>query len=183
MIDIVVPFYNDSDNYWRNIMYDYMAKEGSNDRQVVGEERYRDWENFKYFFRGIEENCKWVNKVFVIVANETQIPEWLDTSNPKLKVVLHEEYIPKELLPTFNTMTIELFISRIEDLSDNYIYCNDDYFFLNPMSENMFFVNDLPVYKGESYELNKFGDDYLSGSDGTFYSMLNSNIDLQMKIS
>lgn len=183
MIDIVVPYYNDSDDYWRNIMHDYMEKEGSNDRQVIGEERYRDWENFKYFFRGIEENCKWVNKVFLIVANETQIPEWLDRDNPKLRIVLHEEYIPKELLPTFNTMTIEIFISRIEDLSDNYIYCNDDYFFLNPMSKNMFFINDLPVYKGETYNFKKFGEDYLSGSDGTFYSMLNNNMDLQSKIS
>ena len=51
MIDIVIPFYNDSDEKWRDIMYKYMQEEGSGDRQVIGEERYRDWECFKYFFR------------------------------------------------------------------------------------------------------------------------------------
>lgn len=182
MIDIVVPFYNDSDEYWKNIMYEHMKKEGSNDRQVTGEERYRDWDCFKYFFRCIENNCPWVNKVFLLLANETQVPEWLDTSNPKLRIVYHREYIPEELLPTFNTMTIELFISNIKDLSDNYIYCNDDYYFLNPISKNMFFVDDIPVYRDTERNLEKFNDEYLKGSDGTFYAILNNGLDLQLEI-
>lgn len=182
MIDIVVPFYNDSDSIWRNIMYEYMAKEGSNDRQVTGEERYRDWECFKYFFRGIEENCKWVNKVFLVVASETQVPEWLDTNNPKLRIVYHREFIPEELLPTFNTMTIEVYLSKIKDLSDNYIYCNDDYFFLNPTNAEMFFINDIPVYVDRKCKLEKFGAWWLEGSDGTFYQTLNNGMDLQLEI-
>ena len=182
MIDIVIPFYNDSDDKWRNIMYDYMKKEGSNDRQVTGEERYRNWENFKYWFRCVEENCKWVNKIFLIVASESQIPKWLNRDNPKLRIVLHEEFVPKELLPTFNIMTIELFVSRIKDLSDNYIYTNDDYFFLNSIEETMFFVNDYPVYKNGGEDLIKFGAYWLEGSDGTFYKILNNGMDLQLEI-
>ena len=115
-IDIVIPFYNDSDEEWSKVLYDYLKNEHSNDRQVTGEERYRDWENFKYFFRGIEQNCKWVNKVFLIVASESQIPNWLNRNNSKLRIVYHDEYIPKEL-------------------SNNYIYCNDDYFFINPIEK------------------------------------------------
>ena len=182
MIDIVIPFYNDSDDKWRNIMYDYMAKEGSNDRQVVGEERYRDWECFKYWFRCVEENCKWVNKVFLIVASESQIPKWLDTTNPKLRIVYHKDFIPEELLPTFNIFTIEVFINKIKYLSDNYIYCNDDYFFLNPTNAEMFFVNDIPVYVDKKTDLVKFGAGCLESSDGTFYQILNNGMDLQLEI-
>ena len=183
MIDIVVPFYNDSDDYWRGILRKYLNEENSKDRQATGDERYRDADCFQYWFRCVEQNCKWVNKVYLIVASESQIPEWLDTTNPKLKVVLHEEFVPKELLPTFNTLTIELYISLIEGLSDNYIYCNDDYYFLNPTNKEMFFVNDLPVYRSHREELVKFGNDYLSASDGTFYQVLNNGMDLQLKIS
>jgi len=179
MIDIVIPYYNDSDEIWRNITRNYMTEEGSNDRQVIGEERYRDWDNFRYFFRGIEENCKWVNKIFLIVATESQIPDWLDTTNPKLRIVYHREYIPEELLPTFNPMTIELFVGNIEDLSDNYIYMNDDYFFLNPTKASMFFVDNYPVYKDNKFELKKLDT---SGEDGTFYQILNNGMDLQTKI-
>ena len=135
MIDIVVPFYNDKDEHWKKIMYEYMEKEGSSDRQVIGEERYRDWDCFKYWFRGIENNCKWVNKVFLLVANETQIPDWLNTDYEKLRIVLHKEYVPKELLPTFNPMTIGAFIGYIPDLSDNYIACDDDYYLNKELEE------------------------------------------------
>ena len=178
-IDIVIPFYNDSDKLWSEILYEYMSEEGSNDRQVIGEERYRDWENFKYWFRGVEENCKWVNKVFLVVASESQIPEWLDRNNPKLRIVLHEEFIPRDLLPTFNIMTIENYFCRIEDLSDNYVYCNDDYFFLNPTTAGMFFVDDYPVYRNTKAEIHKLDT---SGEDGTFYQTLNNGMDLQVKI-
>ena len=178
-IDIVIPFYNDSDRVWGDLLYKCMAEEGSSDRQVVGEERYRDWENFRYWFRAVEENCKWVNKVFLLVASESQIPEWLDRDNPKLRVVLHNEYIPEELLPTFNAETISIFISRIEDLSDNYVYCNDDYFFINPTRAGMFFVDDYPVYHHEGLELKKLDT---RGEDGTFYQILNNGMDLQQKI-
>lgn len=182
MIDIVVPYYNDADMYWRSIMYKYMQDEGSTDRQVVGNERYRDWECFKYWFRGIEQNCPWVNKVFLIVAHETQIPDWLNRNNPKLRIVLHEEFIPKELLPTFNPMTIGTYIWNIKDLSDNYIGCDDDYFFINPVTPGMFFVDNKPVYKDTKTTLQKFGAYWLEGADGTFYQALNNGIDLQFKL-
>ena len=183
MIDIVVPFYNDSDEKWRNVFREYLSKQNTDDRQVIGDERYRDWDCFKYFFRGIEKNCPWVNKVFLLVACESQVPDWLDTNNPKLRIVYHNEFIPEELLPTFNTFTIENYICKIKDLSNNYIYCNDDYFFLNPISSNMFFVDDYPVYRDNGEKIFKFGSDYLNASDGTFYSVLNNGIDLQLEVS
>lgn len=179
-IDIVIPFYNDSDKVWREVLYSFMECEGSNDRQVVGEERYRDWENLKYWFRGVEENCKWVNKVFLVVASESQIPEWLDKSNPKLRIVLHKDYVPSELLPTFNIMTIENYFCKIRDLSNNYVYCNDDYFFLNPTTEEMFFINNYPVYKDTESKLTKINT---NGEDGTFFQILNNGMDLQLKIN
>lgn len=182
MIDIVIPYYNDHDNKWREVLRSYMKETNSTDTQVVGDERYRDWDCFKYWFRCVEKNCKWVNKVFLLVASETQIPDWLDTSNPKLRVVYHREFIPKEILPTFNTMTIEMYIPRIKDLSDNYVYCNDDYYFLNPTTAGMFFVDNYPVYRDNVEELIKFGAYWLEAIDGTFYEVLNNGIDLQKEI-
>jgi hypothetical protein len=182
MIDIVVPFYNDNDKAWKSIMLEYMKEENSDDRQVIGEERYRDWDCFNYWLRCVEENCPWVNNVILIVASETQLPEWLNTENPKLKIIYHKDYIPNQLLPTFNTMTIELFISKIDCLTENYIYCNDDYYFLNPTNPHMFFIDNFAVHRDNSSKLEKFNEDYLNGSDGTFYSALNNGMDLQLEI-
>lgn len=183
MIDILVPYYNDYDEHWKKIMYEYMKKEGTTDRQVVGEERYRDWDCFKYWFRCIEENCKWANKVFVLLADKSQLPEWLNTDNPKLRVVYHKEFIPKELLPTFNPITIGSYIGFIKELSNNYIACDDDYYFLNPIRSGMFFIDDIPVYKDTETDLVKFGAYWLEGVDGTFYKVLNNGMDLQLKLN
>ena len=65
------------------------------------------------------------------------------------------------------------------DLSDNYVYCNDDYYFLNPTTKEMFFVNDLPVYYTEKKEIERID---ASGEDGTFYQTLNNGMDLQQRI-
>lgn len=183
MIDIVVPFFNDKDPYWKKIMYEYMIKEGSNDRQVVGEERYRDWDCFKYWFRCVENSCPWVNKVFLIVASETQIPDFINRNCPKLRIVLHEEFVPKELLPTFNSITFGTYIYNIPDLSDNYIACDDDYYFLNPVKPELFFINNYPVYNDTQKKLEKFGAYWTDGIDGTFYKILNNGMDFQLKLN
>ena len=149
VIDIVVPYVNNQDTNWQG-SFEYWKHNENLDEdtrdQVSSNIRYRDTGTFHYFFRSIEKYCPWVNRVFLILQNENQIPIWLNINNPKLRIVYHDEYIPSELLPTFNSNVIEMFISNIPDLSDNYILCNDDTFFINNISENMFFVSNKPVY-------------------------------------
>lgn len=91
-------------------------------------------------------NCPWIRKVFLIVADETHIPKWLNTNNPKLRIVCHREFIPNELLPTFNSSLIEFFFYKIEDLSDIFITSNDDMYFLQPTPKN-FFVDGGKIVK------------------------------------
>jgi hypothetical protein len=55
--------------------------------------------------------------------------------------VKHEDYIPKEYLPTFNANTIELNFHRIKELSEHFVYFNDDTFITNYMNESDFFEN------------------------------------------
>lgn len=70
------------------------------------------------------------------------MPEWLDKD--KIHVVLHEDIIPAELLPTFNSSTIECFYHNIIGLSDRFIYGNDDMFVLNSCTETDFFDGFTP---------------------------------------
>ena len=118
MIDIVVTYLNDKDETWREQFTYWKNRETSsgkadiNNRQAFGEERLRDWGTFKYWFRGIEKNCPWVNKVFLIVQNENHIPKWLNRDNPKLRIVFHDEFIPNEILPVFNVVPILMYLSK-----------------------------------------------------------------------
>lgn len=181
-IDIVVTYLNERDERWQKDFKYWKEKEIKDgkaiesNRQAFGEERTREWDAFKYWFRGVEKNCPWVNRVFLIVQNENHVPKWLDLDNPKLRVVYHEEYIPKELLPTFNAMTIAMYVSNIPDLSENYIMCDDDYYFLNPIPEDRFFRDNKPVHKDNRQAYTFYGNDLLQSSSGVFYAILNNNL-------
>jgi hypothetical protein len=72
------------------------------------------------------------------------IPSWLNTDHPKLTVVKHEDYIPKQYLPTFSSHPIELNMHRIRGLSEQFVYFNDDTFIINKMEPEDFFRNGLP---------------------------------------
>ena len=186
MVDIVVTYLNERDKKWQeDFKYwkDKEIKEGkaeASNRQAFGEERTREWDCFKYWFRGIENNCPWVNKVFLIVQNENHIPKWIDRNNPKLRIVYHEEYIPKELLPTFNAMTISFYVGNIPDLSENYIMCDDDWYFLNPIEKDRFFKYGKPVHVNNPIEYKLYDT---NSSDGVFYHTLNNNLKFEERFN
>lgn len=168
-IDIVVTYLNDQDQQWQEEFNKYKQYEVSkgwinpDSIQAFGEERIRNWDFTQYWFRGVEKCCPWVNKIFFIIQNGHHIPEWLNTTNPKIRIVYHNEFIPKELLPTFNATTIGLYINQIKDLSDNYIMCDDDYFFLNPIDETKFFIKNKPQHEDNQVPYGYFydGDEFL----------------------
>ena len=47
-----------------------------------GVNRYRDWNNLRYWFRGVEKFAPWVRKIHFVTWGH--IPDWLDTTNPKI---------------------------------------------------------------------------------------------------
>ena len=139
-IDFLVTWVDESDPKWRKEFEYYSAKEGRTvDKSPV---RYRDWGTLRYWFRGVEKFSPWVNKIIFVTYGH--LPEWLNTANPKLVIVKHEDFIPAEYLPTFNTNVIEFFFHKIKGLSDAFVYFNDDMFLINSVSPDRFFRNGLP---------------------------------------
>ena len=61
-----------------------------------------------------------------------------------MNLVFHKDFIPEEFLPTFNANAIELNIHRIKDLSENFVYFNDDTYLNAPCKKEDFFKNGLP---------------------------------------
>lgn len=114
----------------------------SKDEYGVSNARFRDNGFLKYWFRGVEKFAPWVNKIHFVTCG--QKPDWLDTSNPKLNLVSHKDIIPKKYLPTFNSGVIERYIHRIPGLSDHFVYFNDDFYIIRPVSPSRFFQNGLP---------------------------------------
>lgn len=134
-MDLVITFVDGLDPLWQK---DYEQFVG----QKVLAKRFRDWGLLKYLFRGIGQNLPFVENVFLVVARESQVPEWINRAN--VKVVLHEDIIPAEFLPLFNASAIEMFLHNIEGLSEEYLYFNDDFFPVRTCRESDFFVEGKP---------------------------------------
>ena len=137
-MDAVITYVNGADPAWQA---DFLAATGTPPDLA---KRYRDWGTLKYLVRGIRKFMPFIDKVFLVVARESQVPEW---GVGELNVVLHKDIIPPQFLPTFNSTTIEMFLYRIPGLDEQFIYFNDDIFPLRPTSADVFFPDGKPAKK------------------------------------
>lgn len=138
-IDFVITWVDGNDPEWQAEKARYNPSAAPNVATAI---RYREWDNLRYWFRALEAFTPWVNKVHFITWGHT--PPWLNLNNPKLNVVKHSDFMPEAYLPTFNSRPIELNMHRIEGLSDQFVYFNDDMFILKPMRPEDFFRDGLP---------------------------------------
>ena len=137
-IDIVIPWVDGNDPAWQAEKAKFSNSTGDN-RAI----RYRDWDNLQYVFRGIEKFLPWVRTVHFITWGH--LPAWMNPDCPKLHIVNHKDYIPVEYLPTYNSHVLELNMHRIEGLAENFIYTNDDIYFLRPIASTEYFQDGKPV--------------------------------------
>lgn len=141
-IDFAIIWVDGGDEKWKSDKERYKGVKSS----LVddGEERYRDWDNLRFWFRGVEKYAPWVNKVYFITCG--QVPNWLDTNHEKLVCVNHSDYMKEDYLPTFSSHPIELNLCRIKNLSEKIVYFNDDMFLISDVQPDDFFCKGKPVY-------------------------------------
>lgn len=144
-IDVVIPWVDNTDLNWISTKEKY-EKKYLLDKKSNGNNRYQNWENLHYLLRGIEKYMSWVNKIFIITAN--QCPTFINDSHPKLRIINHSEYIPKKYLPTFNSNVIELNYHRIKELSEQFILFNDDCFPIAEQKLEDYFIDGIPCDEG-----------------------------------
>lgn len=129
------------DPAWKKEFLKY-SQRTENEENGVTDARFRDYGFLKYWFRGVEKFAPWVRKIHFITSG--QRPEWLDVNNPKLNLVDHKDYIPEKFLPTYNSVVIERYMHLIPGLADHFVYFNDDFYIINSISPERFFLNGLP---------------------------------------
>ena len=80
-IDFILLWVNNREESWVLKKNKYAI----NNRELNGQERYRDYGLLKYWFRMVETNASWVNHIFLVTDN--QIPEWLNQNHSKVTIV------------------------------------------------------------------------------------------------
>lgn len=144
-IDFVITWVDEADPIWYKEKLETLKKQGKAAEEMIDNStsRYRDWDILKYWFRGVEKFAPWVNQIHFVTYGH--VPDWLNEKHSKLHIVKHEDFIPQEFRPTFSSHPIEWNFHRIEWLTENFVYFNDDMFLIKKVSPEDFFRDERPV--------------------------------------
>ena len=137
-IDLVITWVDGSDQTWLKERKKYETTDL--DSNSVGEQRFRDWGILKYWFRSIEKNAPFVKNIYFVTYGH--VPQWLNQKHPQIRIIKHSDYMPKEYLPTYNSVAIELNFHRIPGIGKQFVYFNDDMFLLQPTTMADYFAKD-----------------------------------------
>ncbi|WP_416980337.1 stealth family protein [Streptomyces sp. T028] len=142
-VDVVYTWVDDSDPVWRahrdalrgrltSAPGDALHEQAANDA------RYTSRDELRYSLRSIHQYAPWVRNIFLVTAG--QVPHWLNTDFPGIRVVDHREiFSDPYALPTFNSHAIESQLHHIRELSEHFLYLNDDVFLGRPVQPGHFF--------------------------------------------
>ena len=161
-IDMVIAYVNNQDAVWRKNYIDFCKKHNLNKKIVdlVGA-RYGGIDFLQYQLKLVNKNMPWLHKIYLLLSNEEQVIKSLLPSN--VEIVLHKNFINFNHLPTFNSTTIEMFLWNIPNLSEHFIYANDDMLPIGKLEPSDFFdeeTNKIKISWRErtfSYGINVYG--------------------------
>lgn len=144
-IDLVYLWVDDSDINWRKQKEAYAKRTCNINDLSTNSCRFKDNQELKFSLRSVMMNIPWINNIFIVTCG--QVPSWLDLkNNSKINIITHEQIMPKEALPTFNSEAIETCICNIPSLSEYFLYANDDFFVNKPLKKDFFFdKNGNPI--------------------------------------
>ena len=141
MVDLVITYVNNNDEIWKKSFIDYCVSHNKRNYIVkMINERYSGVNWVKYQLKLVKKNMPFVRKVFLVVSNKEQV-KYLELQD-NVEIITHDKFIPLQHLPTFNSTTIELFLPLIKDLSERFIYANDDMLPIKELNESDFFDNN-----------------------------------------
>lgn len=121
-----------------------------------GIQRLRNMGTLRFSLRMLELHIPWVRHVFVVTNGV--IPAWLNTSSPKLKLIQHRDIWPTDRadrdLPVYNSQPIEAHMHRIPNLSERFLYFNDDMYVGRSLEKSFFFTDDgKPIMNIEGFKI------------------------------
>ena len=157
IIDLVISYVNNQDIVWRNNYINFCKKNNLNNKIVdlIGA-RYGGIDFIGYQLRLVEKNMPWINKIYLLISNKEQKPKYIPSN---CEIILHERFIPYNHLPTFNSTTIEMFLYNIPNLSEHFIYANDDMLPTGKMNPSDFFD-----FESNKIKINWRYDDFVNGN-------------------
>ena len=118
--------------------------------------RFHALNELEFCLLSIFKFAPFIRNVFIVTDDQDpQIDQIINTYFPErlksIRLVDHKEIFKdyEAYLPTFNSICISNMLWRIKDLSDQFVYFNDDLFLLRPIKPSDWFKEGRPVLRGK----------------------------------
>jgi len=151
-IDAVITWVDGTDPLHQKKMLPYLSNEASVSSKNF-RTRFDQVEEIEYVIKSILEFAPFVRKIFLVTDN--QVPKFLKNKDTKedysnVKIIDHKTIFEgyEEYLPVFNSNSIETMLFKIPDLSEHFVYFNDDLFLAKNTVLEDFFENGRPIIRG-----------------------------------
>ena len=151
-IDAVVTWVDGDDPAHRAKRMKYESREQEMNDEVGGEIRYKSIGEIRYCIASLLRFAPFLRKIFIVTdGQDPQLGEFLDKHFPDRKTaieiidhkVIYRGY--EKYLPIFAARSIETVLWRIPDLSEHYIYLNDDFMLVAPTVPEDYFQDGKAI--------------------------------------
>lgn len=164
-VDVVFTWVNSDDPDWQKMYAEYKPDFNSD---ATSTSRFLSRDELKYALRSWEKYGNFIRKIFIV--SNCAPPSWLNLDNPRVEWIWHEQIMPKDVLPTFSSHAIETSLFRIPGLANHFIYSNDDFLLVRPLTiDNFYYHNGIAKLRLENWgnvngEVTEGEPDYLNGA-------------------
>jgi len=122
--------------------------------EVANANRYRETGEFAYCIASLLRFAPWLRRIYLVTDNQEPafMPAIRDSCwREKVVVVDHKTLFVgyERHLPTFNIITLISMLWRVPGLADRFLFLNDDFALLRPVSPDVFFRGDSLVLRGK----------------------------------
>ncbi len=158
MIDAVLTWLDGRDPVLKNKRAGYITEKKEDTLQdIAGNERFISNDEIRYAVSSILRFAPYVGRIFIVTpAQDPQLDGFIRERFPGNKVpviVIDQDTLfreeEKQYLPVFHSLAVETVICRIPDLSEEFIYMNDDFFFTSlSLKEDLFRDGKVVCYSG-----------------------------------
>lgn len=153
-IDAVITWVDGQDPKHIQKLNHYLAQIGGHRPRTADPTRFHNDDEITYCVVSLLRYAPWLRYIYIVT--DDQVPDVLrqikNTSwAPRVKLIDHKDIFAgyEHALPTFNIRSIMTVLWRIPDLAERFIFLNDDFMLIQPVTPEQFFHDGGIVVRGE----------------------------------
>ncbi len=151
-IDAVITWVDGNDPAHKAKRVRYARPEQLSNEDIGGDTRYANIGEINYCVASLLRFAPWLRKIFIVTDGQDPalgpfIGRYFPESRTEIEIIDHKVLYSgyENFLPVFNSLSIETVLWRIPELSEHFIYLNDDFLLVAPTAPEDFFENGKPI--------------------------------------